>query len=183
MKYLKQTITILLLAVMSLMTSVQAMSSLLFSRNTLVEVGPDEETTSLEVFSIPQEGETLYYLSVGQMAIGNRIIQVYADPVSELFIPLGTSLDEAMKTLETLYDFFKMPKGSVNEVLGCLNPLQPKEDTEFVKVYSGKQLFSRYVEFTIERDKYLRVAQISKGEFRNLMSSMKIYRKLHPKEK
>ena len=182
MKFLKQTIVFLLLAILPFGASAQKKNSI-FDRNVLVEVGPDDETTSLEVFSLPKNGETRYYLSIGPVGIGNKVIQVYADPISELFVPLGNSLDESMKTLETLFDFFKMPKGTENTILGCLTPLLPKDDTEIFKVTSGKQLFSRYVVFSIQRDEYLREAQISKSEFRNLMNSMKFYRKLHPKEK
>lgn len=183
MKYLKQSILILLLVILPFGVSAQKKNSIFSDRNVLVEVGPDDESISLTVFSLPKDGETRYYLSIGPVGIGNKIIQVYVDPISELFIPLGSSLDESMKTLETIYDFFKMPKGSENTILGCLTPIQPKDDTEVFRVVSGKRLFSRYVVFSIQRDEYLREAQISKSEFRNLMGSMKIYRKIHPKEK
>lgn len=182
MKFLKQTTILLLLAVLTFSVSAQKKTTV-FDRNVLVEVGPDDETTSLEVFSLPKDGELRYYLSVGPVGIGNKVVQVYADPISELFIPLGNTLDESMKTLETINDYFKMPKGSENTILGCLTPILPKDDTEVFKVTTGKQLFSRYVVFSIQRDEYLREAQISKSEFRNLMNSMKFYRKFHPKEK
>ena len=66
-----------------------------------VETEIDEAfTTELEVFYMNDENPRMYYLSLGHLGIGTDIIQLQFDPVYELFIPLGGTLEEAIAKMQ-----------------------------------------------------------------------------------
>lgn len=73
----------------------------------------------LEVFRMEDNGT--YYLSLGHLGIGNDIIQVQVDPLSELFIPLGGTLAEASETLNQMKDLYKREPGETIEMQGYIN--------------------------------------------------------------
>ena len=59
----------------------------------------------------------------------------------------------------------------------------PDKDRETVVVTHRKPLLQHLIEFAIHRNGYIRATYISKSEFGSLVSGVKFYRKLHPKEK
>lgn len=148
----------------------------------LVEIDVDEGDTQLEVFSVPVDGQNHYYLSVGNLGFGDAVIQVQLDPLFELFLPLGDTLSDAMDALTQLQDLFKESPGTGLELQGCLAVGVPKEDIEPVRVTYRRILLSRMLEFAVERDGYLRATHIPRSALNSLVSSLKLYRRIHPNE-
>ena len=166
-----------------------ALSSAAFAQKTipqrleLVEIEVDEGSTTLEVFNMPQDGQSHYFLSVGTLGAGDDVFQFQFDPIFELFLPLGDSLDEAMESLQLMQSLLKTEPGNTLERPGCLAAAFPNDRLETVKVTYRKVLLSRMLEFSVEREGYIRATHISRVDFNSLVSGMKMYRKIHPKVK
>ena len=139
------------------------------------------ETASLEVFKMNDTGT--YWLSVGHLGIGSDLVQLQFDPVFELFIPLGDTLEDALTKMKELQAFYKKPRLSTMEVQGCLAALYPGEDFETVTVTSRKLLTTSILSFSVTREDFVRSTYISKSDFGSLVFSLKAYKALHPKEK
>ena len=103
---MKRLIT--LLAALTLTVAAFAQRSLLQPRLEIVEIEADADNAApFQVFWMEDEGVNHYYLSVGNLGVGNNFIQFHVDPLYELFIPLGASIEEAIETLEMLKEFYK----------------------------------------------------------------------------
>ena len=142
-------------------------------------------TTELEVFYMNDENPRVYYLSLGHLGVGTDIIQIQFDPVYELFIPLGGTLEEAIAKMQEIKDFYKAPKKSTMELEGCFAIAYPTSEIIPVKV-TRRQLITKVMEFSlpVTTDQALvRATHIGKSDFGSLLGSLKLYRKLHPKEK
>ena len=137
---------------------------------------------NLEVFNMPIDGVNHYYLSVGHLGIGDDIIQFNIDPIYELFIPIGDTVAESMEYLEKLQTLFKGERGDSMEIEGCIAAAFPNDKLETVKVTYQKALLTNVLEFSVERQGYVRATHIPKSQFKALIRSLKIYRKLHKKE-
>lgn len=144
------------------------------------EINGYEETQ--EVFNMPQDGANHYYLSVGHLGIGDEVVQIIFDPVFELFIPLGDTLDEALESLQKLQDVLKTRSQTGIEVSGVLSAGWPAGDLEPVKVVYRKVLLSNKLMFSVERQGYIRATYVGKTDFNALVSGVKFYKRLHPKE-
>lgn len=147
---------------------------------TTIEINDGERV--LEVFRTPKDGVNHYYLSVGHLGIGDEVVQFHIDPLSELFIPLGQNLTDALETLKELQELFKKPQGTMMEVPGCLAVLVPNDKIETVRVTYRKELLSNLLEFVVEREGYIRSTQVGKADLGSIVSSVKMYGKLHKKE-
>ncbi|MBR3744286.1 MAG: hypothetical protein IKN31_04160 [Bacteroidales bacterium] len=151
-----------------------------------IQEGDDDSMMSaredMGVFNIPIDGENHYYLSVGHLGIGDDIIQFNVDPLFELFIPIGDTLAESMDSLKELQSLFKGPKGGSIETEGCLAFAFPNENLEKVTVTYQKVLLTKMLAFSVEREGYVRSTHIPRSQINSLISSLKLYRKLHPKE-
>lgn len=153
-----------------------------------IENGEDDDNflsipEILEVFSQPAGEGKQYFLSVGHLGFGDEVIQVLFDPVFELFIPLGGSLQEALETLRHLQDHYNATPGEILETTGCLALGVPDETREPVSVALRRPLLSRYLEFTVQREGHIRCARIHRSEFNSLVRGVKFYQKIHPNEK
>lgn len=136
---------------------------------------------NLEIFQMDDNGR--YYLSLGHLGIGDDIVQIQFDPVFELFIPLGETLDEAIDTMETILDLYSdLPLGESTETRGCLSAAYPNDQFETVTVTRRNSLFSRLLEFSVMRDDFVRATYVSKSNFKSLVTGLKFYKKLHPNE-
>ena len=124
-----------------------------------------------------------YWLSVGHLGIGTDLLQLQFDPVYELFIPLGDSLEEAVEKMNELKAFYKKPRLSEMQIDGCLAALYPGENFEPVTVTSRRLLGSKILSFSVKRDDLVRATYITKSDFGALVFSLKGYKALHPKEK
>lgn len=174
MNIMKHALTLLLLAVVPFAANAQ--SSKIPQRIEIVE------SDNYSVFYIPKDDQRTYYLSVGALGVGNEIIQFNVDPIHELFIPLGYSLSEAITALDRLKALCKEKKGASIEMPGCLALGFPNEHIETVSISPVHSLLERSLEFQITRDKQVRATYITQSTIRSLLSGVKIYRKLHPKE-
>lgn len=149
----------------------------------IASVEKEDERTAYTVFSLPEDGQEHYYLSVGTLGIGGEIIQFDYDPFFELFIPLGNTLEEVQKVLEQFRDLAKGPIGESMEIMGCIALGYPTEELEPVMVKSFKIIIGRQLRFSVPRGDALRATFVSKSDMSSLLTSVKFYRKLHPKEK
>lgn len=183
---IKKTLAVLLLAVVPVLTYAQDLKKLSQRLEIAQVTAGDEDSASsetIEVFKMRgDDGVNRYYLSVGHLGFGDEIVQVQIDPLFELFIPLGDTLAEALDKLKELQALYKRPRGSSIEVSGSLAFGVPSEKFEPVKVTYRKLLLSRMLDFSVEREGYIRSAYVRKTDFGSLVNSVKFYRKLHPKE-
>ena len=68
------------------------------------------------------------------------------------------------------------------------NPAIPRRDAiveiemETVKISFRRPLLTKLLEFSLEREGYVRSAHIGKSDFVSLVRGVKFYRKLHPKQ-
>ncbi|MBO4427531.1 MAG: hypothetical protein J5771_03500 [Bacteroidales bacterium] len=151
-----------------------------------LEVGNEGSLLStqenLEVFNMPVDGVNHYWLSVGHLGLGDDIIQFNIDPIYELFIPIGDTVADALEYLQTLQAIFKGSRGDSMEVIGCLSAAFPNGQMEKVTVTYQKLLVTSLLEFRVDRNGYMRATHIPKSQFNSLVSSLKVYRKLHRKE-
>ena len=151
-----------------------------------IENGDDDSFLSipeiLEVFSQPAGEGKQYFLSVGHLGYGDEVLQVLFDPIYELFIPLGGSLQEALETLQSLQNQFNATPGEALETTGCLAWGVPDDKWEPVSVTLRKPLLSRYLEFSVQREGYIRSARIPRSEFNSIVRGVKFYQKIHPNE-
>ena len=173
----------LLAAAMSALASAQVLqkaSERLELATVETEIG-GYETAELEVFQMYDSGT--YWLSVGHLGIGTDLIQLKFDPVFELFIPLGNSLEEALTKMKELQAFYNQPRLSTMEVQGCLAAMYPGEDFELVTITSRRLLGGKILSFSLQRDDFVRATYITKADFGSLLFSLKAYKALHPKEK
>ena len=182
MKRVRRFLAILLVAAFPAVASAQF--SQIPQRNAIfqAEIETNGIPESFEVFDKPVDGVHDYYLSVGHLGIGDAVIQVNFDPLYELFIPLGNTLDEALETLKDLQDLYRTEPGTVTTVPGCLAFGFPDGNIEDVKVTYRKQIFSNLLEFTLEREGYQRSTFVNKSNFNSIVSGVKFYKKLHPKD-
>lgn len=160
-----------------------AQGSILKQTLDIAEVEINDGEVTLSVFDMPEEGQHQYFLCVGTLGIGDDYVQVHIDPVFQLFIPLGGTLKEAQAKLEEFKAIAKKPKGTELETVGTLALANPSTgELEPVYVTSRRFLFQRIIEFSVKRNGYVRATHITKGDFGSLLTSVKIYRKIHPKE-
>lgn len=138
--------------------------------------------SSLDLFNMPSDGENHYYLCVGSLAHGDEVVQILFDPVFKLFIPLGDSLDEALETLGKMQELFKQPVNSSMEMPGCLAFGFPNDHLETVKVTYRRPILTRKLEFSLEREGYIRATYVAKSDIGSIVTSAKIHKKLFPKE-
>lgn len=142
-------------------------------------------TTELEVFYMNDENPRMYYLSLGHLGIGTDIIQLQFDPVYELFIPLGGTLEEAIAKMQEIKDFYKAPRQSTMELEGSFAVAYPTKEMIPVKV-TRRQFITKVMEFSLPTTAdvtLVRATHIGKNDFGSLLGSLKLYKKLHPKEK
>ena len=82
-----------------------------FAQNSLIrprmEIAESEENgISLEVFYMDDESPRVYYLSLGHLGVGSDIVQIQFDPLYELFIPLGNTLEESIGKMEEIKEYY-----------------------------------------------------------------------------
>lgn len=148
----------------------------------IVSIDNDNSSQMVQIVNIPVDGINHYWLHVGSMGIGNKIVQIELDPVDQLFIPLGDNITDAVAYMEELKTLFKEPKGTMREIQGSFKPFFPGENLETIQVYKYKPLLTNQLQFVIERDGYERVAYLSKSDFTALLNGLKFHGKLYPSE-
>ena len=135
---------------------------------------------ALELFNMPKDGADNYFLSVGHLGIGTDIVQIEFDPIFELFIPLGSTVSEALESMDRLLGYYDLDNGESVEITGIFAPLLPTEPEETIKVTHRQVLLSNLLEFGMEKQGYVRANYVPKSRLRSLKSSLKFYSKLYP---
>ena len=179
---MKRILISLLVALIPMMASAQVLEKAA-QRLELVTVETEEgsiSTSQIEVFRMRDDGT--YWLSVGGLGIGVELVQLQFDPVFELFIPLGNTLDDALATMKDLQAFYKKPRLTSMELQGCLAAMTPNENFEPVTITSRRYLATKLLSFSVKRDDLVRATYISKADFGSLVLGLKMYKKTHPKE-
>ena len=69
------------------------------------------------------------------------------------------------------------------EIDGCLSLANPSESMEPVTVTSRRFIISRLLEFSVKRDEFIRATHIPRSDFNSLVTTVKLYQKIHPNEK
>lgn len=186
--FLPALLATLFFSITALPASVQAQESQFPQRNEIVRVEHEDDSIGsipefLEVFSQPGEnGGKHYFLSVGHLGMGDKVVQLVFDPLFELFIPLGDSLDEAIQSLEEMQALYDEPVGTGIEEKGCLAFGFPNDKLETVKVSYRKFLLSRLLEFSVEREGYIRSTHIHRSDFKAILRGVKFHKKLYPND-
>lgn len=172
---MKRILAILLLAALSVGGYAQQRD--FPQRNELVVLESDNET--LEIF---KDKDHQYFLSVGHLGVGDEVVQVYFDPVFELFIPLGSNVSEALETLQQLQALSKDTPGTSIEMPGCLALGFPTEEREPVRITCRKAFLCRHLLFSVEREGYVRATTVTKSNIGSLVTSLKLHKKFHPND-
>ena len=150
----------------------------------LAEVEINDGDVELEVFMMPVGEEKHYYLSVGHVGIGDDLFQLNIDPVSELFVYLGSSLAETMESFEQMKALYSTEIGTSIQMQGSLAVGWPREEKfEPVTITFRKPLITKMLEFSVDRGRYLSATFVSKADLGSLIGGVKFYKKIHPKEK
>ncbi|MBO7070858.1 MAG: hypothetical protein J6W09_06155 [Bacteroidales bacterium] len=178
---MKRIILTLMLACISVFAFAQK-SSLLRPRMEIAEI-TKEEKTRLEIFYMNDESPRMYYLSLGNLGVGSDYVQLEIDPATELFLPLGGTVDEAIDRMEQLISLYKMDNMESTEVDGYFSLLYPTGDLMPVKVTYTKLLLSNVLAFSIptEIQDVVRATYVHRSDMRSILSSLKFYKKLYPK--
>jgi len=157
--------------------------SIIRPRIEIAESG-SEEDVGLMVFYMDDESPRTYYLSLGPLGIGTEIVQVGFDPIFELFIPLGNTLDEAIAKMEEIKGFYQLPKKETAEIEVCFAALYPNDTRVTATVTPRRLLISRMLEFSIPTDTegVVRATHIDKSDFSILLGGLKLHKRLHPSE-
>lgn len=178
---LKTLVAVLLSAIPALGLAQQQDKALW--KQTLEICTVEENGEEIQVFTLPENGQNHYYLSVGHLGIGDDIIQFNYDPIFVLYIPLGDTLEEAQARLEEMKELVKQPKGTTMEVMGCLAFPYPTDNLEPVTITSYKVLLGRKLMFSVQRGDYIRATYVPKTSISSMVGGVKFYRRIHPKEK
>jgi len=181
MHFIMKRITILFAALLCT-AGLFAQSSKLPVVKDIVVIENENTGQAVSVVNIPLDGVNRYFLHVGNMGIGDKIVQVEVDPVYRLYIPLGNNITDAVAKMEELKTLYKEPKGTMREIQGSFKPFFPTEETETVQVYRHQPLLTNQLQFVIERDGYQRVAYLAKSDFNSLLRGLKFHGKLYPSE-
>ena len=176
---MKRLIITLALAFVALCAFSQ--NKILRPRMEIAELESDGNT-SLQVFYMDDESPRTYYLSVGHLGIGGDIVQLQVDPLFELFIPLGNSLEEAVDNIQQLKEFCNEPRLSAMELSGSFALAYPADPYETVTVTARRMLLSKILEFSIPREGFVRAVYVARSDLAGILTSLKLYRKLHPSE-
>ena len=175
------TVAVALLMALLLPVRISAQNAKLPLIDEIVTVEDENGNNIIDVFAHNVDGKTQFYLNVGNLGIGDNVVQFLFDPVFKLYIPLGETFTEAMESLEKMQQLFKEPKGTVTEYPGNFAPLTPTTEIETVKVTTRKGLLGRSLEFALEREGYIRATSVSKSDFKSLMFNLKLNRKMYTK--
>ncbi len=173
---MKKILIVLLVAVLGVFQA-HAQKAKMPVVDEIAQVEDSDGNIVCAVFSVKKDGATHYYLDAGNLGVGNDVIQIGVDPLFKLYIPLGQTVNEAIETMEELRDRYKADNGSSIEKEGNLAPFLPNGDVETVKITTRKGILGKSLEFSLQRDGYIRANFIAKSDFGNLLTNFKLNRK------
>ncbi|MBR1799145.1 MAG: hypothetical protein IJ761_04520 [Bacteroidales bacterium] len=141
-----------------------------------------EQNVHFEIVALDSDSTSQYFLSLGHLGVGNNIIQFHVDPIFTLYIKLGNTLAESIERIEELIEQIKAEPGTATETTGYISLGAPNEHPETVTITTRKPLLSRHLQFSVQRDGYIRATDIRTSQLKSLRTSLKLYKKLHKKE-
>lgn len=180
---MKKVITTLVATLICVIAFAQN-SSLLRPRMEIAQVESEDHDTMMEVFYMNDESPRTYYLSLGHLGVGTDLLQVNIDPVYEAFIPLGANIEQTIAKLQEIKEMYKLPRLDSTEITGYFSALYPGGEPMVFTVTSRRFIFSRFLEFSIpvENEDLVRATNIYRSDFNSLLTSVKIYKAIHPDE-
>ena len=183
MKTLFKTLLIVLCATMPFFSYAQNLKEKISQKKEIVELESDEDNKNipLEIFAMKSPDSTQFYLSVGPLGVGDNVLQVQFDPLFELFIEIGQTLADAEQTLYKIQNMYDQ-EGVSMQLNGCLNVGFPNKDIEPVTITRKNFVLTKYLEFSVVRDGYVRATSVPKSDFNSLMLTYKLNRKRTLKE-
>ena len=134
----------------------------------------ENDTEVLSVFNMPSDGSDHYYLCVGSLGAGDDVVQLLFDPVSQLFLPLGDSREDAVEKLTELKALFDEPLGASLEWQGSLSVGFPSEKTEAVKIMLKRPIFIKKLQLSVERNGYIRATYLTKSNIGAILTLVKM---------
>ena len=142
-----------------------------FAQNSLIR--PRMEIAEFEENGISLE---VFYMD-------GDIVQIQFDPLYELFIPLGNTLEESIGKMEEIKEYYAQPRLWTTEITGRFAVAYPNDEPVSVTVTSRRLLTSKLLEFSLPSpDDLVRGTLVTRGQFNSLVNSLRFYRKIHPKE-
>ena len=172
-----------ILAFLALSVAAFGQGSLLKQTLEIVELEINDGEKEISVFDMPEGDVHQYFFCAGTLGIGDDIIQFNIDPVSNLFIPLGGTLEEALAKMEEIRGVANMSSGDGIETVGILavgNPSTGEEEPVYLT--ARRFLFQKNVTFTVKRNGYVRSTDLSRSDLGAMVNGIKFYRKIHPNE-
>ena len=79
-------------------------------------------------------------------------------------------------------DFSIETKGTSIQMEGCFAAAFPNDHLETVTITRPNVVLGKKLMFSLERDGYIRATHVSNMNLSGIISSVKFYRKIHPKE-
>lgn len=147
----------------------------------IAEISDNSGDMSLALFDMPEETTHHYYLCVGALGIGDDFVQVNIDPVSQLFLDLGTDLASAQATLDSYAALAKEPTGTRREAIGILAIGSPANGTpEMVSMTARQSFLSKAVEFSLQRNDYKLATYVQRSDLNSIIFNIKLQRKMYP---
>lgn len=135
----------------------------------------------LAVFDKPEQDGHHYYLCVGSMGHGDDFIQVHLDPVTQLFLLLGTTLDEAQATLESFIALAGQKHGTTQEALGVFAVGMPSNgQPETILLTARRYFITRKMECSVQHDGAFRAAYVTRFDLKSALSAVKMHHRMHP---
>lgn len=93
----------------------------------IVVIENENTGQAVSVVNIPLDGVNRYFLHVGNMGIGDKIVQVEVDPVYRLYIPLGNNITDAVAAMEELKTLYKSPREQCGRSRAASSPSSPRK--------------------------------------------------------
>lgn len=165
-------------------SSAQNFKEKIYQKRDIVELesGEENEHIPLEIFAMKAPDSTRFYLSVGPLGVGDNVMQIHFDPLFELFLEIGETLSQAEETLYKIQDLYNQAEGTSMQLNGCLAVGFPNTDIELVTITRKNFMVTKYLEFSVVRDGYIRATSVPKSDFNSLMLTYKLNRKRTLKE-
>ncbi|MBQ9888147.1 MAG: hypothetical protein IJM41_02755 [Bacteroidales bacterium] len=151
----------------------------------------EENNREYSVFSYKDaDGTYGYYLSLGRefrLIESNRedgTVSGHIDHIDETCILLGSTMDEAIASLDSLLDLLNEDPGTVLEfpcrlATGAERLGEPSTATCFItkRILQGKRLCFQFIS-----GRHTAQTDLTKSSIKSLKSGVKLYKKLHPKQ-
>lgn len=165
-------------------SSAQNFKEKIYQKRDIVELesGEENEHIPLEIFAMKAPDSTRFYLSVGPLGVGDNVMQIHFDPLFELFLEIGETLSQTEETLYKIQDLYNQAEGTSMQLNGCLAVGYPNKEIEPVTITRKNFMVTKYLEFSVVRDGYIRATSVPKSDFNSLMLTYKLNRKRTLKE-